>query len=486
MKNFRLLAAAAAVLAFASCQKEAEPEGEISVVAREVTVGAKAQETPIAITANNSWAAYVEEDWLSVNPEAGEAGENVMITISIAANTEEEGRSALIKFTCKNATAEFTVNQLAYDPLADAVNLSLEGTANCYIVAPGAKAYFTGNVKGNSEESVGEVADVKLVWQSEKGLVKSLAWKSAANAVLFECGDVSGNAVVAVADAAGAVLWSWHLWVTDYNPAESLYTTEANASGTTWSFMDRNLGATSMEKGTFDKNAGLIYQWGRKDPFPSAVSYTVQNYDYSYEADGEPAVYDIDGNELPKVSSKAAAYGSVALGIANPDVFYKVVSVNTGKQDEDGSDIYENVPRSSDWSDTSDDDAWGGVSMKKSVYDPCPAGYKVPVCDADGNTPYAWMVYKEMEWDTTYYGAMMNGQWFPTIGTRVYASGGLNYPEANPYSGMWIGTAGKANADLDTYPTLYGQYMFIINGKRTFKVNKDCRSQGLNVRCVAE
>lgn len=35
-------------------------------------------------------------------------------------------------------------------------------------------------------------------------------------------------------------------------------------------------------------------------------------------------------------------------------------------------------------------------------------------------------------------------------------------------------------------PDLYGQYMFIINGKRTFKVNKDARSQGMNVRCVAE
>ncbi len=376
--------------------------------------------------------------------------------------------------------------EAAYDPTTDAINLSVEGTANSYIVAPGSKVYFAGNVKGNSEEPVGEVEGVKLVWQSEKDLVKAIDWRADKNVVLVECGELSGNAVVAVVDAKGVVLWSWHLWVVDYDPSASLYTTEANASGTTWSFMDRNLGAVSMEKGTFDKNAGLIYQWGRKDPFPSAVDYTIQNEDYSYQQDGEPTLYDIDGNELPKISSKAASNGSIALGIANPDVFYKVVSVNTGKQDEYGSDIYENVPRSSDWSDTSDDDAWGGVSQTKSIYDPCPVGYKVPVCDADGNTPYAWMVYKEMVWDTEFKGATMNNQWFPTIGTRVYASGGLDYTEAYPYSGMWIGTAGKASADLDTYPTLYGQYMFIINGKRTFKVNKDCRSQGMNVRCVAE
>ena len=113
-----------------------------------------------------------------------------------------------------------------------------------------------------------------------------------------------------------------------------------------------------MEKGTFRKNAGLIYQWGRKDPFPAAISYTVQNEDYSYQVDGEPTLYDISNNELPKVSSKASYEGSIALGIAHPDVFYKVGSRNTGNVDEYGEPIYEKVPRTADWSDTSDDDAY--------------------------------------------------------------------------------------------------------------------------------
>lgn len=42
--------------------------------------------------------------------------------------------------------------------------------------------------------------------------------------------------------------WSWHLWLTDYQPAEN-----ANA-------MDRNLG-------TIDKSSSIYYQFGRKDPF---------------------------------------------------------------------------------------------------------------------------------------------------------------------------------------------------------------------------
>ena len=43
--------------------------------------------------------------------------------------------------------------------------------------------------------------------------------------------------------------------------------------------------------------------------------------------------------------------------------------------------------RTKDWTDVSNDDYWGGVSGKKTIYDPCPVGYKVPTCDKDGNTP---------------------------------------------------------------------------------------------------
>ena len=119
--------------------------------------------------------------------------------------------------------------------------------------------------------------------------------------------------------------------------------------------------------------------------------------------------------------------------------------------------------------------------MSKTIYDPCPAGYKVPVCDADGNTPYAWMVFTDMTWDPANPGAKIYGQWFPTAGSRVYASGGLDLTEASPYSGIWFGNAGSTSNE-----TRYGQYMAIMKSKRTFKVMKDARSQGLSVRCVKE
>ena len=160
---------------------------------------------------------------------------------------------------------------------------------------------------------------------------------------------------------------------------------------------------------------------------------------------------------------------------------------HTGELDEYGQEIVKNDYPTGDWIDVSNDDYWGGESMKKTIYDPSPVGYMVPVCDADGNTPYAWLKYASMTWDKTNNGAEQDGQWFPATGTRVYASGTIDYPEnGNPYSGLWIGTKGKASSNLELYPDLYGQYMMIVNGKRTFKVGKDKRSQGMSVRCVRE
>lgn len=369
---------------------------------------------------------------------------------------------------------------------ADAVDLSAEGTANCYIVAPGSGGSFDARFKGNSTtESVGDVADVTLVWQTQPALVTEIGYDKKQQRIYALTASSEGNALIAAVDDSGNILWSWHLWITDYDPAND-FTTQPNTNGTTWTFMDRNLGATSTEHGSFD-SFGMLYQWGRKDPFPGAVSFTVMNDDYSYEVDGEPTLYDFDGNTLPSIGSLATSHGSIELSIQNPMVFYTNIKRNTGEVDEYGDEILVDDWLTGDWIETPDDDLWGGVSHKKSIYDPSPVGYKVPVCDEAGATPYDWLKYASMTWDDAGRGAQQDGQWFPATGTRVYASGSIDYPEGgNPYSGLWIGTKGKESSNLEEYPTRYGQYMFIINGRRTFKVNKDRRSQGLSLRCVRE
>jgi len=57
---------------------------------------------------------------------------------------------------------------------------------------------------------------------------------------------------------------------------------------------------------------------------------------------------------------------------------------------------------------------------------------------------------------------------------------------SGPVCAWTSGTFGNASGNLEEYPELYGQDMFIINGKRMFKVSKDKRSQGLSLRCVCD
>ncbi len=370
--------------------------------------------------------------------------------------------------------------------LTDATLLSEGETANCYIVKPGSKVAFSVAVKGNSDQSVGDVADVSLVWQDANGLVNKLQYAAADKMAVAEIAAKSGNALVAALDAEGKTLWSWHLWITDYDPDLSAYTTTANSSGTTWTFMDRNLGAMSATPTDGFATHGMIYQWGRKDPFPAPVAETMLDEQYNYidGMDGEATLYDIEGKVLTKIKDIADIHGSLEKSIANPMTFYYMTYEFTGEKDEYGEEIVLNDPRTGDWTDASDDDFWGGVSDTKSMYDPCPPGWRVPACDADGNTPYDWLKYTDMTWDSANHGAAQNGQWLPACGTRVYASGGCDWQSANPYGGLWIATKGKNSTNLEEFPDLYGQYMMIVNGKRTFKVSKDKRSQGMSVRAV--
>lgn len=476
-----------------SCQKEAK-NPVITIMPEVVEVPFEGGNFSVAYTIENPVEGMMvsvdnDADWIAdFNLET--EGE---ISFNVAKSGIKEVREAIVKINYSNIEPKplFTIRQDFYKSEIpdDAVNLSEKGTSNCYIVAPGSTAFFDAEFKGNSisETIGGEVSEAKLVWQSQKNLVSKVKYISEEKRILINTGaGISGNAVVCAMDNAGKILWSWHLWISDYNPEATLFTTEANSAGTTWTFMDRNLGATSIERGSFDSN-GMLYQWGRKDPFPGTICFTVMNEDYTYEVDGEPAIYDIDNNELPKFNTLPEYHGTIEKSIQNPMVFYAMTYINTGEKDEYGSEIWIDDYKTGDWVDVSNDDYWGGESGQKTIYDPCPVGYKVPVCDAEGNTPYAWLDYKKKVWDDENRGCEQDGQWFPTTGTRAYASGTLDYPEGGrPYSGLWIGTKGKCSSDLITNPTLYGQYMFIINGKRMFKVTRDRRSQGMSVRCVKE
>ncbi len=224
--------------------------------------------------------------------------------------------------------------------------------ANSFIVPTGSLFGFM-PYKGNTTDKA-DISSVQLLWQDKAGMVEDLFTKGEYVYVKLAAG-VSGNAVV-VAGSANNASWSWNLWVTDYNPeADMMEYTDAN--GKLCKFMDRNLGATTNKMGT-DEVHGNFYQWGRKDAFSGST------YENSLKT-----MYNLAGEVVEKTIEPCAEVDNMAKAIANPLTHYSGVS---GGNYSWLTNSYASAPKEEI------KDYWGGASGKKSQYDPCPAGWRVP------------------------------------------------------------------------------------------------------------
>ena len=167
--------------------------------------------------------------------------------------------------------------------LTSAADLSASETANCYVVSTKG-LYKIRTVKGNNKnQTLTTSSSACIVWESfgtdvkpqKCDLISGVCYKN--GYLIFETASTfkEGNAVIAVKDKSGKILWSWHIWMTD-EPDECVY---ANNAGV---MMDRNLGATSATPGDVGVH-GLLYQWGRKDPFlgSSSISSSTGAIPYS-------------------------------------------------------------------------------------------------------------------------------------------------------------------------------------------------------------
>lgn len=65
--------------------------------------------------------------------------------------------------------------------------------------------------------------NAELLWQDVNGLVTDVQLTDGGKALQFKVNKnviQQGNAVVAISDSEGTIMWSWHIWVTDYDPYE--------------------------------------------------------------------------------------------------------------------------------------------------------------------------------------------------------------------------------------------------------------------------
>ena len=258
----------------------------------------------------------------------------------------------------------------------------------------------------------------------------------------------SGNAVVAV-KKGGTTVWSWHLWFAPKDALDKIPVT--NYQGKVYNFTKETLGwkPTQWSGSTYDKartvkvkvvqtikNGGVaqetvinitqnpgnvkkgattLYQFGRKDAFPG-----------------------VDASELAANSHFTQSAGdnmSIMNGIQHPDNFYTW-----------GSSWYSTPPTGYSyynlWSAENTATGFNDNSVVKTVYDPCPVGFKMPASNAftgftangqnggtmnvDGTSD--WQTYQNNFghnfWTSSSKTATIN---FPASGYRRYNDGSLNY-----------------------------------------------------------
>ena len=247
-------------------------------------------------------------------------------------------------------------------------------TANSYIVSKAGDYKFRA-VKGNGTVAVGAESTVDpqgtptaavVLWETfgtssapqEGDLVKADV-RYMDGYVYFSTADTykKGNAVIAVKDDKGTesteddvILWSWHIWLTDQPVGQIYYVydsaTETFSEEVAGVMMDRNLGATSADPGTVGA-FGLLYQWGRKDPFLGSSSIIVRT----------TAVSTVT---WPSSVGSTSSTGTIGYAVSHPTTF---ITSNDNNYD---------------WyytgSEDTDDTRWTPSGSVKSIYDPCPAG----------------------------------------------------------------------------------------------------------------
>ena len=191
--------------------------------------------------------------------------------------------------------------------------------ANSYIVTePETNYLIDATRKGDGSQLA--TSYVNVVWQTASGFVQYADFEDgkASFYIGADSDDATkikqGNAVIGAYDADGELIWSWHIWATDYDPDAEGGTVDFNG----YTLMNRNLGALANDNSTTDKilaSYGLYYQWGRKDPFIGPNTYQ------GSEGSGA-SMYSGSGSRVYlKMSESSAETGTMEYAIRNPLVF---------------------------------------------------------------------------------------------------------------------------------------------------------------------
>ena len=406
--------------------------------------------------------------------------------------------------------------------------LSREGTANCYLVYDNNSYYgFDATVMGNGATTeaatLGGTAggarivpqplspkSAKVLWETGNvagAVIAKVQLSPDKTKVLFKTGTDAGNAVIAVYDntnpddPGAKILWSWHIWkpeteVTDFQYQKYVDNTGVVKTADNYRMMDRYLGATISTTG-IDGNIGalgLLYQWGRKDPFPGLRGTTV---DYSYDLTITiPAITTADFRDLkfaedPSTLSLSDNAACIAYTIEHPTTYMK--KADSWREDwliEKQDNLWGNPWEGNRtvYTDVSNAKTVNAGYGSKSIYDPCPIGYRVPPGDTwttlrngDGsvnNIQNKWNGTNQT-WSTTLL--------TPTGSTIMFVPAGQIQNNAHINNAGDFGYCWYSSPYDDTKNTVRYFYMNCYNDFNPFGYEQGAsRTQGHSVRCVKE
>jgi hypothetical protein len=372
--------------------------------------------------------------------------------------------------------------------------------------------------------------DAVLVWQDEENLVTNVRLAEDGHRLIFDVPQATikqGNAIVAVRDADSRIMWSWHIWVTDFVPGLAPTVEErydpvktprdkvvTNYQGVKYTFMGVNIGWCDGETTIYDARSVKVrftqaetgamqvitltqashtvvnsgnqpyFQFGRKDPMlPGIRNASGSTVDKGCYSDG----YAFDKSGTGKVA--------IGVSIQHPHIFYNFGSASPYDW---CSTSYYNLWSADNTVTTANDNA-----VVKTIYDPSPVGYHLPSSNAftgftyNGstvsgsssfgsrfNSPYTSKVDFTDNFGWELYCNKMTGEGsYDTAGGTIFfpASG---YRNLSPGVLLNVGSYGYFWSAVP-YSTNYGRYLYFYSSNID-PLHNDGRSRGFPVRPVRE
>ena len=367
--------------------------------------------TPVETTLDKILSDFTYQD---ENPSETEKSYSLEVTTTTLKTTYDGDQT--LKDNTQRGSADSPYDLSTNDENGDNI---AQTTANCYVVSAAGTYQLPlvyGNALKNGSENRAAYQGFKdyqnhaisspritgannavLVWSDGFFMFKDIHLDASKQNLVFTIDPdymQQANAVLAVRDASNRIMWSWHIWVTErpvytqrhilqdlFNSSNTYELMQCNLGWVdgkmvyynqrdlTFRFTQAGSGKTAelkvTQKGaTFDyKDVGsTYYQWGRKDPLVALKNWDSYRYeDFRLHETGDP-------DYVYRYETGPTTIGNA---IQHPNVFY--TRGTTGAADWNGDHT------TTLWNTYENGGTLTSTTSVKTIYDPSPRGFKVPV-----------------------------------------------------------------------------------------------------------